>query len=260
MFFFLKKLVGSMLMPLSLALIALLVGMVLLKQRKFPCLGKKTGTFLLVFGFFWLAIFGNVGISCVLLQSLEDAYPPISEFSAGTTLPPELKQCKYVVVLGAGTDYKKDRGSIARLGQSQLSRLAEGIRILHVLPGAKLIVSGASRDESPTTAQESERAAVALKVIPEKILRFDSSLDTREEIELLKKQAGDAPVALVTSAFHLPRAMALCRELKVNAVACPSDYWARPLPLKFTDFLKWDAGALRQSQFCFHEWLGRLFA
>ena len=249
-----------MVTPFPLALIALLLGAALLKQKKFPRFGRKTGKSFLVFGFCWLAIFGNFGISSVLLQSLEDTYPPIPEFSERTVLPPELKQCKYVMVLGAGTDYKKERGSIARLSQAQLSRLAEGIRVLHVLSDAKLIVSGGSGDETPTTAQESERAAVALKVVPERILRFDETRDTREEIESLKKQAGDAPVALVTSAFHLPRAMALCREFKVNAVACPADYWARPLPLKFRDFFKWNAMALRQSGFCFHEWIGRLLA
>jgi uncharacterized SAM-binding protein YcdF (DUF218 family) len=162
--------------------------------------------------------------------------------------------------LGGGADFHADRSALARIGHSSRARLAEGIRLLRVLPDAKLITSGSGQADLPTMSQEAEQAALSLGVAVERIIRFDDARDTREEIRALKKQVGDAPVALVTSAFHLPRAMALCKEMRVNAIPCPSDYWSGPAPLSFWAFFRWSGGGLSNSAFCFHEWLGRLAA
>ncbi len=264
MFFFLKKFFGTLLMPLPTALAAFALAGILvwLTRNRFSGFGGKLAKLLCTFGFCWLVVFSNTGVSTLLLQHLENQYPPLPEFSQDSNaLPADLKECKYVMVLGGGADFQdqKERNALGRLSAQSNARLAEGIRVLRALPDAKLIVSGESDDpKNPSGARETEVAALSLGVPASKIIRFDDTRDTRGEIESLKKLAGDTRVALVTSANHLPRGMVLCRELQVDVVPCPADYRGRPSPVKLKHFFRWDAGSLQNSAYCFHEWLGRL--
>ncbi|MDR1496789.1 MAG: YdcF family protein [Puniceicoccales bacterium] len=164
------------------------------------------------------------------------------------------------MVLGGGVNYHKDRSALGRLSRPSLARLTEGMRISRVLPEAGLIVSGAGPEEGLSAAREQERTLVSLGMERGRILRFDTTRDTREEIRALKKLAGNAPVALVTSAFHMKRAVALCKEMGVRAVPCPCDYLVFPATQKTSDFFKWGFGALGSSAAWFHEWLGEIFA
>ena len=68
--------------------------------------------------------------------------------------------------------------------------------------------------------------------------------------------AGGEPVALVTSAWHLPRAMALCRVQGLDVLACPTDYAARPPRLRAGDFLSWNVGGLERSTKAMYEYIG----
>jgi uncharacterized SAM-binding protein YcdF (DUF218 family) len=236
------------------------VGVFLLWQKRFPKLGRRGGRACLAFSVCWLAVFGNVGVCNYLLLGLENEFPAVPEFSEGVFPAKDLSACKYVMVLGGGVNYHKDRSALGRLGRPTLARLMEGMRIARVVPEAKLIVSGAGPEEGLSAALEQERALASLGMERGRIARFDSTRDTREEIEALKKLAGVAPVALVTSASHLRRAMALCEEMGVRAVPCPCDYLVYPATQETGDFFKWGYGALGGSAVWFHEWLGKLFA
>ena len=259
MFFYIKKIAGFWAMPFPMGLAALLLGLLLLWQKRFRILRRCIGRPCLIFGCLWLLIFGNVGLSNWLLLGLEDGYAPIPELVEGMPLSHNLIACQYVVVLGGGTNYHKERSALTRLSGHALARLAEGLRLARVLPAARLVVSGYAADASlPTMASEYERAALSLGFAPGRIVRLDVPKDTREEIMALRERVGDTPVALVTSAFHMARAMELCRELHVNAVPCPTAF--SPSIRKGTDFFKWSLGAYGASSIWFHERLGRLFA
>ncbi|MDR2512864.1 MAG: YdcF family protein [Puniceicoccales bacterium] len=259
MFFHLKKILGFWAMPLPLGFVAVVLGVMLLRQKRFRVLGRRAGWPCLICGCLLLLIFGNVGVANYLLFQLEERHAPIPELAQGMPPPDNLAPCQYVVVLGGGTLYHEGRSSLTRLSWHSLARLAEGLRLAHVLPSAQLVVSGYSAEDLlPTMASEYERAAISLGFASGRIVRFDTPKDTREEITELRARIGDAPVAVVTSAFHMERAMVLCRELRVNAVACPTAFSSRTQ--KNADFLKWSLGAYATSAVWFHEWLGRLFA
>jgi uncharacterized SAM-binding protein YcdF (DUF218 family) len=263
MFFFLKKALGWLAMPYNVTILAFLLGSFLLWQKRwlrFKRLGVGIcfGIALALFGFF-----GNSGIGNYLVMALESDYPPIPEVKIGDPLPASLANCKYVIVLGAGVDSHPQRSALTRLSLYSLSRLTEGIRILNMLPAdAKLVVSGwngGSDEESAVSmALEYERAAISLGVPANRILRFDETRDTREEVSATKKLAANSRVALVTTAFHMPRAMKLCREIGVDATACPTGFLS--VKPEWQNFFRWHMWMLGQSGVWVHEELGKIFA
>lgn len=256
MLFWLKKFVSYWLMPLPLCLVVMAVGLLLLlRWEKHARLGRA----LLATGLVLLALFSNKFVSRWLIRPLETRYPPIPEFVAGQPLPANVAACKFVVVLGGGNGLSPGMAAPNLLSSSALSRVVEAVRILNAVPDAKLIVSGPKSGPRPSHATVLARAAQTLGVTPERIIHVDNAHDTEDEAAATRRLAGDAPVALVTSAWHMPRAMALCRNAGVNAVACPSDYRSHADdPFAFDDLLC-EADALGRSTLAVRERIGYLW-
>ena len=241
----LKPILGAWLLPLPMALILVCVGLVsrrLGRRRLGGALIVAAG--LLVFA----SSFGPVGE--LLLRPLESRYPPVLDAAALRPTP------SYVVVLGSGYRPRAGLPVTAALDSTGVVRLTEGLRLLRQLPDARLVVSGGSVRGWPPIARGYALGATALGVPPASLLMLDTARDTGEEIRALRALVGDAVVLVVTSAAHMPRAMALCRTFGVRAIAAPTgnlsgnrgDAWL-PLP---------SGTALRKSETAWHEYLGLL--
>lgn len=103
----------------------------------------------------------------------------------------------------------------------------------------RVIVSGGTSISGQTEAQAMEQFLTELGVPDRAILRDDNARNTIENIAEVRRLVGDERVALVTSAYHMPRAMRLARLAGLNASAFPTDWqvprsalpdWARWLP------------------------------
>jgi len=263
MFFILKKTLGWLALPFNLTLFLCACGAFVFWQRRWPHLRRSIAVPCLAAAAVLFLFFGNAGISNSLISSLENNYPAIPEINGSQQPPTALADCKYVLVLGAGAHYHPDRASVSRLSLFSLPRLAEGIRIFRALPpDAKLVVTGwdggTAREGVLAMACEYERAAISLGVPKERIIRIETARDTRDEITQTKRRAGEARVALVTTAFHMPRAMQLCAETGLDATPCPTGF--STAETHWFDFLKWSPWALAQSGVWVHEFLGKLFA
>jgi uncharacterized SAM-binding protein YcdF (DUF218 family) len=70
------------------------------------------------------------------------------------------------------------------------------------------------------------RFLVDLGVPDEAIVSEGKSDNTIENIRNVRKLVQDRPVALVTSAYHMPRAMRIARTANVNAGAFPVNFRA----------------------------------
>jgi uncharacterized SAM-binding protein YcdF (DUF218 family) len=227
-FFWLKKIIGLFFMPLQFALIVGTLGVVFMWMRKREKLAR-VGRIMVTIAAGVLALAANRGIAIRLARPLESAYAPIPELPpvfdfANPAMPRDLAACKYVLVLGSGHADNPARSRINQLSNSGRARLAEGLRILRALPpDTRLIVSGRHL-RGPSHAQVSAEAAASLGIAPERIIRMDEARDTDDEIRTAAGIVQGAPVALVTSAWHMPRAMHMCASLKLNALACPADY------------------------------------
>lgn len=255
MLFALKKFVAFWLMPLSFCVVLMLVGWWLSNTGR----RAKLGRFLMLGGLLLLLLASNHTVARALIRPLETTYPPIPEFVAGQPIPARLAACRYVVVLGGGNGYTPGASALVELSGSALARVAEGIRILRVLPEAKLIVSGPAEENRESHGAKLARAATSLGVEPGRIIIIDQARDTEDEARLVHERVGDAPIALVTSAWHMSRAAALFRKIGANPLPCPTDYITHADdPFHFTHFL-WDAGSLGGSSWAFYERIGRLW-
>ncbi|HVU24851.1 MAG TPA: ElyC/SanA/YdcF family protein [Opitutus sp.] len=251
--FWLKKVLAFWLMPLPFCLLLLGAGVWLARTRR-PRLGRG----LVALALLLLVLASNKAVSTWLLQPLEYAYPPLPEFAAGSP-PPALARCRYVAVLGGGNGDTAGLAAVNNLSPSSQSRLMEALRLLRALPDAKLVVSGANAPGRPSHAAELAQAAVSLGADPARIVRLDSPRDTDDEAVALRRLVGDEPFALVTSAWHMRRAMALVRHQGLHPLPCPADYRAHPPAHPYWTDYTWDLDSLDRSTRAVHEQVGYLW-
>ena len=255
MLFWLKKFIGFWLMPLPFCALLLVVGLVLMRSARRARLGRR----LSIAGVALLLLFSNKFVSVHLIRPLEARYAAIPELPAGTPLPPALAACRFVLVLGGGNGNSPGLSATNQLSTSALSRVTEAVRLLRVLPDARLIVSGPAEDNRPAHAVMLARAAESLGVDRTRIIYIDQAHDTEDESLAAARIVGQAPFALVTSAWHMPRAMALFRHTGLAPLACPADFTAHTGDaVNWQDFF-WDVSSLERSTFAVRERVGYLW-
>ncbi|MCP9849501.1 YdcF family protein [Cyanobium sp. Morenito 9A2] len=225
--FLLSKLLPLALYPLGLALLLQLSALVGRRRR---WAGWVSGAGL---GLLWISAMPVIARH--LAWSLE-------ERSAALT-PDPMPKADAVVVLGGGL-----RPAVAPRRNVEVNeagdRLLTGLRLIRQGKAPLLVVSGgqvsfAGNDPAPPEATSTMALAMELGLKPEAIVTNDRSRTTAEEardIGALAKQRGWRSVLLVTSATHLPRALASFERLsglRVVPVACDFQFasrslWGRP--------------------------------
>ena len=166
----------------------------------------------------------------------------------------------YVVVLGSGHDTDKRIPILSQLSRMGLSRLTAGIQVYRQNPGAKLLLSGYGGYDPRTHAEVAAEVAQILGVDPQDILLAPDARDTREEAQAWAALLESEPFALVTSALHMKRAMAIFTQEGLSPVAAPANYeTAGQRPTYWRDWLP-RARNLELSEAAWHEYLGIAWA
>jgi uncharacterized SAM-binding protein YcdF (DUF218 family) len=209
--FLFKKLLSNAMMPLSLCVLLLLLGLVLLwftrRQKAGKVLVTTGSVLLLTLGYGW-------GFSPAL-KALEREYPPVTA---------AVLDAKWVVVLGGGTFSDEEIPLHSRLSEASLGRLVEGIRLYRQIQGAKLLVSGGRVFGSGSDAESMRELAVSLGVNSVDIRVDEASQDTETQALIIRQMVGDDKVLLVTSASHMPRSVGLFKLAGVNVMPAPAHY------------------------------------
>ena len=255
--FALKKLLSAALQPCSLLLTVMVLGLVLLYFTK----RQRTAKVLLTTGLVLLALLSLSPVSRDLVRPLESTYPPLlaKVTQAVSTMPDGSPAPRWVVVLGGGKSESRSLAPIHQLSESSLVRLAEGIRLQRLLPESKLVLSGGS-DRGRTTEAETLAATGASLGAPQDRMVLESqSWDTIDEVQALQAMLGEDRFVLVTSATHLPRAMAMFKKVGMNPIPAPTDYEAID---ENSDMLGWfpHAHAGLMIERALHEYLGLFWA
>ncbi len=201
----------------------------------------------MISSFLWIAVMSYTPFSEMLLSPLESQYPALKEFP---------KDIGYVMVLGAGHTTNDKLPMTSQLGRSAMFRLAEGIRIFRQLDDAKLIVSGYSGLDPTPHALMQKKMAVLLGVREEQIIARYAPKDTKEEAADVKKILNKRDFILVTSASHMPRAMAIFNEEGLYPYPAPTYHLAKHAS---DDFPIPDAWGLMKSEYAMHEYVGKLW-
>lgn len=243
--FLLKKFISALLLPpTGLALLGLL-GLALCLARKRRALGNS----LIAVSLLALLTLSLPSVADALLARLETS-PPL------TTA--QLKTAQAIVILGGGTLYQAaEYGGKDTVKAGTLVRLRYGARLARS-SGLPLLVSG-----GPVYAGTAE--AISMKTaleqdfgVPVKWTESaakDTADNARYSAAILK-QAGIQRIALVTHAWHMPRAASLFRAEGLDVIAAPTSF-SQPSQSFVENWLP-SAEQLDRSQIALHEMLGLL--
>lgn len=244
--FWLQKLAGALILPTSLAAVLLLGGLLLLLFSRY----RLPARVLLVGGVAVFLFFASPGPVDHLLGELENRYPPLLE----------VPEVEWVVVLGSGNAHTEARPATTVLSETGVARLAEGLRVFRHNPDARLLLTGGAVDGPRSHAEVAASAAIALGVPAERIVTEKRPRNTAEEARWAREHVGDAPFVLVTSASHMPRAMALFRARGLAPVPAPTAYLVRPAREFQPADLMPSARRLYRGERLMHEHVGMLWA
>ncbi len=243
-----EKIVGALLEPLGLLWLALwTLAAVACAQRRWRW-ACAVGACALA-----LTLVGNAWLADALVASLESRVP---------ASPPPSEPYDAVLVLGGGTDRGSD-------GRPELwsggDRVLRAFELFQAGKARRLIASGShvpGMERAHSCADETTAIWLELGVPPRCILTSDGPDTTSAEIAHFAEEARAQPwrhLAVVTSAWHMPRAMRLCRKEGLSPDAVPCDYrgmrdpfslvWVVPhgvmadrLSMAMWEYLAWLAG------------------
>lgn len=246
MFFYLSKIIWSLISPLNLIFLIFVFGAVVLPF--FRALGRSA----LILGFFLFFVCGVFPTGKLLLSGLEEQYEKparMPETIAG------------ILVLGGSfeTNISATRGAPAINDAAE--RIIEAAGLAQRYPQSILTFSGGNNhifNNQHTEARNMELFLETLGLSLDNFVYEDESRNTYENIffsrDLILPQAGENWI-LITSAYHMPRAMAVARAAGWPVIPYPVDYrtpanvgW---LPQRF-DML----GNFYDLQVAFHELVG----
>ncbi|TQE99418.1 MAG: envelope biogenesis factor ElyC [Spiribacter salinus] len=183
-----------------------------------------------------------------LIRPLEQQYAPLLD-------PQEAADANYVLVLGGGHSTDASLPVSARVEEMPMVRLAEGVRLHRALPETTLVTSG--RGAEPTMARTKAEMARAWGV--EDVRVHDEPHNTAAEAQAARRAFGDDPFILVTSASHMPRAMALFRSAGLDPIPAPTQHMAPAIPPEdwwSVRYLRPSATGLRMTERAVYEYLG----
>jgi len=200
---------------------------------------KKLGKTLIISGILLYYFFSITPIGNLLLSPLENKYSFLK-------IEDMDKADKAVLLLG-GKEADVLRGS-------------EVLRISHLRnQDIKIIISGT--DPLLPTSEE----ALAVKQFfasrglnEENIIIEGKSRTTWENIRNVKEIVGENPFFLVTSAYHMERAIREFEKVMANPIPVPTDFKIKTEKYNIIDFFP-NAQNFRNSNLAFHEYFGILW-
>jgi uncharacterized SAM-binding protein YcdF (DUF218 family) len=249
MFFALSKILGFFTSVSNVLVTIGIVGVLLLGTRH-----NRLARWLMVTSVALIAVFGLSPLGSALMLPLEDRFPPWD---------PSRGAPDGIVMLGGAIapDVSAARDSVA-LDQAA-ERVTATAELARRYPNARIVISGGS---NALTFDEAIEAVFAVKelealgVAHERITAEEQSRNTIENAVFSRLVANPKPGErwlLVTSAYHMPRAVAAFRAAGFPIEPYPVDWRTRgPAELMWPFSTVGDG--LQRTDTAMHEWIGLL--
>ncbi len=249
MFFILSKILGFFANPSNLIISLGLLGVVMLLTP-----WRRAGFWLATVSMVVLAVLGLLPIGNALILPLEDRFPAWQEEGAapagivvlGGAITPDVSMARHEVALNEAAE-----------------RLTAAAALARHYPDARIIYSGGSGALIYGEGNEAPLALAlfeSLGVAAERIALEDRSRNTIENAVFSKAIAQPKPGErwlLVTSAYHMPRAVGAFRRAEFPIEPYPVDWRTRGKEDVFRLFASIGDG-LRRTDTAVHEWVGLL--
>jgi uncharacterized SAM-binding protein YcdF (DUF218 family) len=247
MFFVLSKILGFFALPSNVVIAIGLLGIVLLATR-----WRRAGVWLAVASVFGCAVMGSSPLGNALILTLEQRFPP---WDASRGAPDGI-----VVLGGAITpDVSVARGMPAL--NEAAERITAAVELARRYPNARIIFSGGSGALLYGEGVEAEIAIKqfeALGLPHDRVVAEEQSRNTVENAVFSRLIADPKPGErwlLVTSAYHMPRAVAVFRAAGFPVEAYPVDWRTRGSADALRPFESVGDG-LRRTDTAVREWVG----
>ena len=168
-----------------------------------------------------------------------------------------------VIVLGGALENEVTTSRGGTEFNQAADRYVETLRLALKYPQARILVSGGDGSlsgEYEGESEASERFFAAFGISPDRLIKENASRttyeNTRQTSELLARE-GLSDCLLVTSAFHMPRAMGLFRKAGISVTPWPVDYRTSGIATLSTDFTQPTSNA-QLTATATREWIGLL--
>lgn len=247
MFFILSKTAGFFALPSNLLFSIGCLGALLLLTRF-----ARSGRRLLVVSVVGIGLFGVLPLGKLLLLPLEQRFPVWDD---------KRDAPDGIIVLGGSisTDISGARGEVSLNDSAE--RLTAIPELARRFPKARILFSGGNaalvRDE-PTEASFAKPLLVSLGVPADRIVVEDRSRNTAENAAFTRAILEPKPgqrFLLVTSAFHMPRAIGCFRREGFDVEAYPLDWRTRGGADVLTNITDVAPGLLN-TDYAVKEWVG----
>lgn len=249
MFISAAKLFWTIADPLNLTLILLIIGTSLMWTR-----WRRLGLWLTSMITVWLLALAVLPLGSWILAPLSERYARhvIAHVTADGPVT------GIVLLSGGAVDLRISAKMGHAVPGQAADRLAEFMRLARAYPNARLLICGgnARRGKHPSQREGPAIAdyLVARGLSRDRLMVDDRSRDTYENAkfgaELAQPEPGQRWL-LVTSAWHMPRAMAVFQAQGWPVIAAPAGVRDTPFRLRF----KLNDG-LKQIRIAWHEYLG----
>lgn len=247
--FIAAKLLAFLTQPLAWVALLMLTAVLLVRRR--PKSSQRLGASAIAL----LLVLGWEPLPDALLRRLEAQYPALSPSA-------DWQAYAGVVVLGGALEsgYVWTHPNQSALNEAA-ERMTEVLPLLRRQPALRVLFTGGEGELFGGNLSEAQRAArfFTAQGIPAQQLLYESASRTTFENALLSKTVPGVnpaqPWLLMTSAWHMPRAMATFRKTGWNVTAYPVDFRAGQ-QTPWTQY-SMDQGA-RKWKLALHEGLGLL--
>jgi uncharacterized SAM-binding protein YcdF (DUF218 family) len=247
MFFYASKILGFFAIPSNFVILVGIVGALLLRTRF-----GRAGWGLLVGSLLLLAMLGLSPVGNALIVPLEERFPPW-DHSHGAP--------HGIVVLGGAISPEVSHARNAVALNEAAERLTVVVELARRYPDARIIFSGGSGALILNDRPEAEfalRKLESLGVPRDRVTADDKSRNTVENAQFSRELAQPKPGErwlLVTSAYHLPRAIGIFRKAGFPVEAHPVDWRTRGMADTLRPFPTLGDG-LRRTDTAMREWVG----
>jgi uncharacterized SAM-binding protein YcdF (DUF218 family) len=246
MFFILSKTAAFLLLPSNFLITLILIGLVLMVTRF-----KRVGRWLAGAAFILLMASGFLPIGKLLIHALENRFPRW-DTSHG---PPD----GIVVLGGAFAPYPLRAPDEPSLSSEGTRIIAIG-KLARAYPNARIVFTSGDASLRANSLAEADYLAPLLDsmgVPRERILLESRSRNTFENAVLSKELMAPKPGErwlLVTSAWHMPRAVGCFRQIGFPVEAYPVG-WRTDKRISLKPSTEFGSG-LAATDFAVHEWIG----
>lgn len=244
---YIKKIIYSFISPPGmLILLLLLFSLWLYKVRQ----ERKGAAILLGLTLMFYAASTSL-MGGLLLHSIEYQYEP-----------PLKPRGDVIIMLGGGAvQGTRDVDGVGSISGSAINRLLTAYELHRKLRIPVIVCGGQVFSDTANEAQIARRKLISLGVSPEMIIMESTSRNTTENAEnakaILLKRHFMRPI-LVTSAYHMPRAVINFDRVGIQVLPYPTDYCTGSDIGIYANRLSPSSGGLSDTDTVIHEYLGIL--